>query len=439
MEKTAERAPHQKVVAAVLALVLAVTMIPAEALTAKAYAAEPQIRMGVTQSGSFAKEGEIHAYRFVMPASGQLSISGLMTKMTNKQGVACASVRICRQDGTQLFDRAVLFESQERVGFTMFLNKGEYILEVDQALYTFLVQYNLTLNCKSANESFTEGPGGSNNTFDTANAIRANVTYRGLIASDDTRDMYRITVPSRGNKRLIFNINAEDNGFAEIEVYDSSRVKLKSWVTMSAINGEPIELAAGTYYVSVGAFLNNDGYAYSFQLADPLPLSKVSVRLSQTKYDYAGRAFQPVVSAFYGGTRLVSGTDYTVSYSANKNAGIGKVAITGLGAYAGRITKAFTIRPTKPSMKSVKAVKGGFKATWRKKSRAEATGFQVQYSTSKSMKKAKTKAVKGTSKTIKGLKKGKRYYVRVRAYKTVGKTKVYSAWSSKTRVTTKKR
>lgn len=53
------------------------------------------------------------------------------------------------------------------------------------------------------------------------------------------------------------------------------------------------------------------------------------------------------------------------------------------------------------------------------------------------MKGAKTKTVKASSKTIKGLKSKKTYYVRVRAYKQVGKQKAYSSWSSKKKVRTK--
>ena len=58
----------------------------------------------------------------------------------------------------------------------------------------------------------------------------------------------------------------------------------------------------------------------------------------------------------------------------------------------------------------------------------------MQYSTSSKMKSAKTvtvKKAKTTSVTISKLKKGKKYYVRVRAYtKKKGKTK-YTAWSAK--------
>lgn len=68
------------------------------------------------------------------------------------------------------------------------------------------------------------------------------------------------------------------------------------------------------------------------------------------------------------------------------------------------------------------------------------TGYQIQVSTSSKFKKAKTKTYKvskqkTTSKTIKSLKSKKKYYVRIRTYKTAkvnGKTTTkYSSWSAK--------
>lgn len=43
-----------------------------------------------------------------------------------------------------------------------------------------------------------------------------------------------------------------------------------------------------------------------------------------------------------------------------------------------------------------------------------------------------------TKKTISKLKAKKKYYVRIRTYKTVGKQKYYSDWSKGVKVTTKK-
>ena len=73
---------------------------------------------------------------------------------------------------------------------------------------------------------------------------------------------------------------------------------------------------------------------------------------------------------------------------------------------------------------------------------AEMKGYQVQYSTSKKFTKKTTKTVKVATKKklnkkIKGLKSGKKYYVRVRAYKKNGKKTVYSAWTAKKSVKVK--
>lgn len=59
------------------------------------------------------------------------------------------------------------------------------------------------------------------------------------------------------------------------------------------------------------------------------------------------------------------------------------------------------------------------------------SGYQLQYSTDKKFKKARTKTVQTTktAKTVKKLKSKKRYYVRVRAYKKVGGKTYYSKWS----------
>ncbi|MCM1115236.1 MAG: secretory protein, partial [Clostridium sp.] len=72
----------------------------------------------------------------------------------------------------------------------------------------------------------------------------------------------------------------------------------------------------------------------------------------------------------------------------------------------------------------------------------QTTGYQIQYSTDKNFKKNnKTVTVssnKTTSKTISKLSGKKKYYVRIRTYKTVSGTKYYSSWSSVKTVTTKK-
>ena len=60
-----------------------------------------------------------------------------------------------------------------------------------------------------------------------------------------------------------------------------------------------------------------------------------------------------------------------------------------------------------------------------------ADGYQIQYGTKRTFKKAVTKLTKKTTYTSGRLKKNKVYYVRVRAYKTdSAKNKVYGKWSN---------
>lgn len=95
-----------------------------------------------------------------------------------------------------------------------------------------------------------------------------------------------------------------------------------------------------------------------------------------------------------------------------------------------------------PKKLKVTAAKKGFKVTYARNSKA--TGYQIQYSTSKKFTKKttvtknikKNKTVSYTYKNKK-LKKKKQYYVRVRAYVKSGKKTAYSKWSATKGVKTK--
>ncbi|MCC8075174.1 MAG: fibronectin type III domain-containing protein [Clostridiales bacterium] len=73
----------------------------------------------------------------------------------------------------------------------------------------------------------------------------------------------------------------------------------------------------------------------------------------------------------------------------------------------------------------------------------KATGYQIQYSTSSSFSSSTTKTVtikgnKNLTTTLKNLTKGKKYYIRMRAYKTSGSVTSYAGWSKVKTVTVKK-
>ena len=89
------------------------------------------------------------------------------------------------------------------------------------------------------------------------------------------------------------------------------------------------------------------------------------------------------------------------------------------------------------TLKSVKNVKGKkIKATWKKVSGIN--GYQVQYCLNKSFMNTKTFQTTGTTKTMTGLKKNKKYYVRARTYKRVGGKVYFAKWSAPKSVKIKK-
>lgn len=165
-----------------------------------------------------------------------------------------------------------------------------------------------------------------------------------------------------------------------------------------------------------------------------------TVSLSKTVYTYNGKALKPTVEVEDSNGEEIDASNYTVEYTNNKSVGQAKVTITFKGDYSGTITKTFTINPKKTSISKVTAKSKGVSVKWKKQTK-ETTGYEIQYSTSMKFKGAKSLTIKKNktvSTTVKRLKSKKKYYVRIRTYKTVDGKKYYSEWSSAQKVTTKK-
>lgn len=98
------------------------------------------------------------------------------------------------------------------------------------------------------------------------------------------------------------------------------------------------------------------------------------------------------------------------------------------------IAKLATIRISTISAKSK-----GFTITWQKKS--SETGYQIQYSTNKNLSNSKKILItknSTTKKTFSKLKSKKKYYVRIRTYRTINGKKYYGSWSNTRYITTRR-
>ena len=104
-------------------------------------------------------------------------------------------------------------------------------------------------------------------------------------------------------------------------------------------------------------------------------------------------------------------------------------------AYKGSVLSAYNkngsqiVRLTAPAQYKPSSKAFG-KLTVRWKKAAGASGYQIQYAASRSMRGARTVSTSALTRTLSGLKKGSTYYVRIRAYKKVSGKTYYSTWSS---------
>ena len=145
---------------------------------------------------------------------------------------------------------------------------------------------------------------------------------------------------------------------------------------------------------------------------------------------FTGRNITPSVTVKVAGRTLTNGTDYTVSYSNNKNVGTATVKITGKGNYSGSLSAKFDIVPAKQQIQKLETKYKGFYIDWAQK--GSATGYDVEYSVNANMSGAVSKhltANKPDTLTVSGLAGDKVYYVRVRSYTNVNGKVYYGAWS----------
>lgn len=156
-----------------------------------------------------------------------------------------------------------------------------------------------------------------------------------------------------------------------------------------------------------------------------------SVKLSTTSYTYNGSVKSPSLTVKdINGNTLVKDTDYTVTTpSGRKNVGTYTYKATFQGKYSGTKSVSFKINPATAAIKSLTS--GSRKMTVKmttKPSSKGASTYQIYYK-QKGTSTWKKTTTTSYYKTIKSLKKGKQYYVKVRAYKKVGTTTYYGAWS----------
>ena len=310
---------------------------------------------------------------------------------------------------------------------------------------------------------------------DGSKVLRQNIDYRVIVANNVKIGHANITISGMGNyygsytasfdiipaKQTIQKLETRYKGFFadwaqkgsatgyDIEYSTNANMSGASSKHLTANKPDTLTISSltadKTYYVRVRSYTNIGSKTYYGPWSDiksiktaKYDITKASVSGISTKA-YTGKAITQSLTVKYNGTALKNGTDYTVSYSNNKNIGKATVKITGKGKYGGVITKTFTINPAKQEIQKLTAKSKAFFVDWAQK--GSATGYEIQYATNSKFTNAKKVTItnnKTDKTTVSKLSGNKKYYVRVRSYTAVNGTKYYGAWSASKSVTTKK-
>jgi hypothetical protein len=171
---------------------------------------------------------------------------------------------------------------------------------------------------------------------------------------------------------------------------------------------------------------------------DPVPITPTDIAGATIApipdKTFTGSPITPTVTVTLGSDTLVAGVDYTLAYANNTYAGKASVNVTGIGDYDGTKTATFRIVPKRSAITKLTAARHRFTASWKKHSGA--SGYQVAYSRYKTKRFKYARVTSKSSKTVSKL-KSVRYYVKVRAYKTIDGTRCYGKWSTVKRVRVK--
>jgi hypothetical protein len=155
-----------------------------------------------------------------------------------------------------------------------------------------------------------------------------------------------------------------------------------------------------------------------------------TVELSSVKYAYDGKTKSPKVKITdYNKDQLIKDEDYTVTYQkGRKLPGKYSVKVKFKGRYSGEVTLYFEIKLSKVDKLTASAGTTAVTLKWKEVKGAD--GYQIYYSTSKDGKYKKLKSTSKLSFKKTGLKSGKTYYFKVRAYKKLDSGTVFGSFSS---------
>ena|GEM_PF-1033775 len=227
------------------------------------------------------------------------------------------------------------------------------------------------------------------------------------------------------------------------------RIKLAAMLAAAAALMSFGIKAAATYAepASEAAFYQAGEEITEPEKTEPIAINSGKITLRYASYTYKGAAVRPdarvlsdgsvtdELTVKVNGKKLVKGTDFTLTYRNNTRPGTATVTATGIGAYTGKITRTFVV---KPATNAITTLETGNGITVNFGRDTKADGYQILYSTDRTFKTYHSTTVWDVNKTFVNLtnvpKIGEKYYIKMRSFVVSGGKRYgnYSSLHSKT-------
>lgn len=154
--------------------------------------------LGTTMNGVIVENFEKQFYKFELPSSGAIHITG-------SAYVQYAYFYLYDESGKELRKELPSWNSTSQlitIDYTNYLTAGTYYFAVGR-YYERYGDYNFKIEFTSTGESFPEINGGSNNKMNSASKIETTgKMYTGQIALNDDRDFYTFSLAKSGAVNL---------------------------------------------------------------------------------------------------------------------------------------------------------------------------------------------------------------------------------------------
>lgn len=170
----------------------------------------------------------------------------------------------------------------------------------------------------------------------------------GTSAGVENEDLYKISAQAHGSVQL----NAE-NGVISV----NSEQPLSDTVitTLGDNTTDYQETTSDTQSITINTA--DGGNDIEIVPAAQTDIANCSVTIDPSEIEYDGYAWEPWVYVYYGTRELVNGTDFTVEFADNVNAGTARVIVTGRGDFTGTTEATFTITKAANKITKVTASK----------------------------------------------------------------------------------